>query len=110
MIPCALYRNLLTAAVLSGDEPGWPLGYHTGQCLRCQAHMASLRATRRRLSELGKEQVAAPSGFEDQVMNNLGRPIQPQATRPRWARAAGASMAAALVAAVWMRRRATART
>ena len=109
MIRCVFYRNLLTVAVLAGDDPGWPLRSHTGQCIKCQAHVASLRATRRQLAELGKEQIAAPAGFESQVLNSLGRPVQPQPPRARWVRAAGASMAAALLAALWVRRRAIAR-
>ncbi len=110
MIRCVVYRNLLTAVVLAGEEPGWPLGSHTGQCIKCQAHVASLRATRRRLAELGNEQIAAPAGFESQVMDSLESEAQPQVPNGRWVRAAGASMAAALLAAVWMRRRALART
>jgi anti-sigma factor RsiW len=109
MIRCALYRNLLTAAILAGEDPGWPLRSHTGQCIRCQAHVASLRATRRRLAELGNESIPSPVGFESQVMTRLENLIDPLPPRGRWVRAAGASMAAALLAAVWMRRRATAR-
>jgi anti-sigma factor RsiW len=110
MIRCVVYRNLLTAVVLAGDEPGWPLASHTGQCIRCQAHVASLRATRRRLAELGNERITAPVGFESQVMDSLESPTEPSVQNGRWVRAAGASMAAALLAAVWMRRRALART
>lgn len=110
MIRCVVYRNLLTAVVLAGEEPGWPLGSHIGQCIRCQAHVASLRATRRRLAELGNERIAAPVGFESQVMDSLEQTTEPQVTNGRWVRAAGASMAAALLAAVWMRRRALPRT
>ena len=109
MIRCALYRNLLTAAILAGEDPGWPLRSHTGRCIKCQAHVASLRATRRRLAEMGNERIASPVGFESQVMNSLETSIQPLPPNGRWVRAAGASMAAALLAAVWMRRRATAR-
>ena len=109
MIRCVVYRNLLTAVVLAGNDPGWPLRSHIGQCIRCQAHVASLRATRRRLAELGNERVAAPAGFESQVMDNLEKPAEPQVPNGRWVRAAGASMAAALLTAVWMRRRALAR-
>ena len=109
MIRCALIQNLLTAAILAGEEPGWPIRSHVGHCIKCQAHAASLRATRRRLSELGHEQLTPPAGFEIQVMDGLESPIQPVSSNIRWARAAGASMAAALLAAVWMRRRALAR-
>jgi hypothetical protein len=114
VIPCAVYRNLLTAAILAGEDPGWPLGAHTGHCLRCQAHTASVRATRRRLSELGQEQISIPTGFgaqaiKAQVMDSLGAASGQISPKPRWKTAAGASMAAALVAAFWMRRRATAR-
>jgi anti-sigma factor RsiW len=110
MIRCVVYRNLLTAVVLAGDEPGWPLASHTRQCIRCQAHVASLRATRRRLAQLGNERIAAPVGFESQVMDSLENPGEPTVQNGRWVRAAGASMAAALLAAVWIRRRAVART
>ena len=109
MMRCVVFRNLLTAVVLAEEEPGWPLRSHVGQCIRCQAHVASLRATRRRLAELGNAAIEAPAGFESQVMQNLEKPIDPQIANGRWVRAAGASMAAALVAAVWMRRRAVAR-
>jgi len=109
MIRCGIFRNLLTAVVLAGDEPGWPLRSHVGHCIRCQAHVASLRVTRRRLAELGNEPIAAPAGFESQVMDNLEMPVDPQIPNGRWVRAAGASMAAGLLAAVWMRRRAVAR-
>lgn len=108
MIRCVVFRNLLTANVLAGDEPGWPLRRHVGQCIRCQAHVASLRATRRRLAEIGNEPIAAPAGLGRQVMDSLERMAEARASNSRWIRAAGA-MAAALVAAVWMRRRALAR-
>ena len=110
MIRCVVYRNLLTAVVLAGEEPGWPLGSHVGQCIRCQAHVASLRATRRRLAELGNERIVAPAGFESQVMDSLEYSTAPEVPNGRWVRAAGASMSAALLAAVWMRRRALLRT
>ncbi len=110
MMYCWLIRNLLTAAVLAGEDPGWPLRSHTRQCLGCQAHAASVRATRRRLGELGNEQVAVPSGFEARVMGSLEEEFQPLAPTGRWVRAAGASVAAALLAALWMRRRAIVRT
>ncbi len=110
MIRCVVYRNFLTAVVLAGDEPGWRLGSHTGQCIRCQAHVASLRATRRRLADLGNERITTPVGFDRQVMDGLGHLPQPPMQSGRWVRAAGASMAAALLAAVWVRRRALART
>ncbi|HKY47459.1 MAG TPA: hypothetical protein VJQ79_05680 [Acidimicrobiia bacterium] len=106
---CVLFRNLLTAVVLAGDEPGWPLRSHIGHCIRCQAHVASLRSTRRRLAELGNARIEAPAGLELRVMDNLEKPIDPQVPDSRWLRAAGASMAAALVAGLWMRRRALAR-
>jgi hypothetical protein len=72
--------------------------------------VASLRATRRRLAELGNERITAPIGFDSQVMDSLENPAEPPVQSGRWVRAAGASMAAALLAAVWMRRRAVART
>ena len=109
MIRCAVFRNLLTAAVLAGEDPGWPLRSHTGHCIGCQAYEASLRATRRRLAGLKSEPVGMPVGFEIAVLNRLEDEFRPGFPRGRWVRAAGASMAAALVAAVWMRRRATAR-
>ena len=109
MITCVLIRNLLTAAVLAGEDPGWPLRSHTSQCLGCQAHAASVRATRRRLGELGDHQIATPTGFEARVMRSLEDESQRLAPTGRWVRAAGASMAAAVLAALWMRRRATAR-
>ena len=109
MIYCVVIRNLLTAAVLAGEDPGWPLRSHTRQCLGCQAHVASVRATRRRLGELGDEQIAAPAGFAARVMGSLEEELQPFSSTGRWVRAAGASMAAALLAVLWMRRRATAR-
>ena len=114
MIRCTVMRNLLTSAVLADEDPGWPVASHAGSCLKCQAHVASLRATRRRLSELGSEGVLPPLGFEDLVMECLDGAFRPGPSHGRWRsvvwpRAAGASMAAAVVAAVWMRRRATAR-
>lgn len=109
MIRCALIQNLLTASILAGEDPGWPIRSHAGQCIKCQAHAASLRATRRRLYELGHEQITPPVGFETQVMDGLETAFRPVFANVRWARAAGASMAAALLAAVWMRRRASAR-
>ena len=109
MMYCAVIRNLLTATVLAGDDPGWPLRSHTRQCLGCQAHVASVRATRRRLGEFGDEQLATPPGFEALVMAGLEGEFQ-LASTGRWVKAAGASMAAALLAALWMRRRAIVRT
>ena len=108
MIRCVVFRNLLTAIVLAGQEPAWPLHPHVGQCIRCQAHVASLRATRRRLAELGNERIAAPAGLGSQVMDSLERMAEAPTPNGRLIRAAGA-MAAALLAAVWMRRRALAR-
>ena len=64
--------------------PGWPLRSHTGQCIKCQAHVASVRATRRRLAELGNEQVATPVGFESQIMERLESRAEPQAPNGRW--------------------------
>ena len=110
MMYCAVIRNLLTATVLAGEDPGWPLRSHTRQCLGCQAHVASVRATRRRLGEFGDEQMATPPGFEARVMASLEGEFQPLASTGRWVKAAGASMAAALLAALWMRRRAIVRT
>ena len=110
MIRCGLIQNLLTAAVLAGQDPGWPIGAHAGHCIKCQAHLASLRSTRRRLSELGSESIPTPVGFEARVMDRLEYPFMPVPANSRWgARAAGASMAAAVVAALWMRNRATSR-
>ena len=114
MIRCTLMRNLITAAVLAGEDPGWPIASHAAHCIKCQAHVASLRATRRRLSELGSERVNPPPGFETLVMDRLDDVSRPPPSPGRWrsvvwGRAAGASMAAAVVAAVWMRRRAIAR-
>ena len=110
MIRCALARSLLTAALLAGEEPRGPIGSHSAHCIKCQAHVASLRATRRRLSEMGKERVEAPAGFQVQVLNGLeGESARLPLGTGRWVRAAGASMAAALLAAAWVRRRAVAR-
>ena len=109
MIRCVVFRNLLTATVLAGESPGRPLRSHIGQCIRCQAHVASLRATRRRLAELGNERIAVPAGLESRVMDKLEKRAEPQVPGGVWVRAAGASMAAVLLAAVWMRRRALAR-
>jgi len=114
MIRCAVMRNLLTSAVLADEDPGWPVASHAGRCIKCQAHVASLRATRRRLSELGSQRVIQPPGFEGLVMDRLDSSFRPGYSHGGrrsmvWPRAAGASMAAAVVAAVWMHRRATAR-
>ena len=114
MIRCTLLRNLITASVLADEEPGWPVASHAGHCIKCQAHVASLRATRRRLSEFGSEGVTQPLGFETLVLDRLDGPLRPDPSHAGWRsmvwlRAAGASMAAAVVAAVWMHRRATAR-
>ena len=109
MMRCAFYRNLLTAAILAGEDPGWPLASHTGNCIRCQAHVASLRTTRRRLAELGQEQIRTPQGYELNIMESLGTSPSLRSVRPRWARAASASVAATLLAVFWIRRRATAR-
>jgi hypothetical protein len=110
VIRCELSKSLLTAAVLAGEEPGWPIGSHSAHCIKCQAHVASLRATRRRLSEMGKDRVETPPGFQVQVLDRLNEGAEfPDGSNGRWVRAAGASMAAALLAAVWARRRALAR-
>ena len=110
MIRCAIARNLLTRAVLRGDEPGRLTRSHGRHCIRCQAHVASLRATRRRLAEIRDEPVELPAGLRQQVLNNLEPRRRNPGAGDRWVRAAGASMAAGLLAALWVHRRSTART
>jgi anti-sigma factor RsiW len=111
---CAVFRNLITASVLADEDLRGPVASHAGHCIKCQAHVASLRATRRRLSEIRSEAVAPPAGLESLVIDRLDGAVGTDRSRPRmrskiWTPAAGA-MATAIVAALWMHRRAVART
>jgi anti-sigma factor RsiW len=106
---CAVASNFLTASVLSEARLTWPWRSHLTGCLRCQAHLASVKATRRRLGDMRFENVGLPSGFDQTVTSALGVPVVDSTIRGgsgRRAAAASAALAAVALAAAWMWRRA----
>jgi hypothetical protein len=106
---CAVASNFLTASVLTGARLAWPWRSHLSGCLRCQAHLASVRATRRRLGDMRFENVGLPSGFDQTVTLALDLPVVDSTIKSgsgRQAAAASAAVAAAALAAAWMWRRA----
>lgn len=125
---CALTANFATAAVLSDTALNWPWIAHVNGCLRCQAHMASVRATRRRLGEMRKETASPPVGFDPSVALKLDPKsavsksivTKSTVTRPvattsssgagRQMAAVSAAIAAAALAAAWIWRRTQAKS
>ena len=105
---CAVASNFLTASVLSEARLTWPWRSHLIGCLRCQAHLASVRATRRRLGDMRFEKVGLPSGFDQTVAGALDLPADStiRAGSARRAAAASAAVAAVALAVAWMWRRA----
>jgi hypothetical protein len=107
---CVLTSNLLTASVLSGSQLGWPWNEHIGGCIRCQAHVASLKATRRRLGEMRNETVAPPPGLDRTIALSLDL-APPAAVRGgAGARVAASAVTAGVLTVVWMWRRARSRS
>jgi hypothetical protein len=105
---CDVASNFLTASVLSEARLTWPWRSHLRGCLRCQAHLASVRATRRRLGDMRFENVGLPSGFDQTVTGALGGPVVDSTSwdgSGRRAAAASAAVAAVALAAAWMWRR-----
>jgi hypothetical protein len=106
---CTMAANALTASVLSESPLPWPWNSHLESCLRCQAHLASVKATRRRLNEMRTEGIGTPAELVDRV--SLAMELHPAggAIGPRFGRraaATSAALAAVALAAAWMWRRA----
>lgn len=105
---CAVATNALTASVLMENPVGWPWNSHLAGCLRCQAHLASVKATRRRLRDMRTEMVSPPAELLENVA--LAMDLHPSAEVAagigRRRAAVSAALAAAALAAAWMWRRA----
>lgn len=105
---CALATNALTASVLTEKPVGWPWNSHIAGCLRCQAHLASVKATRRRLRDMRTEMVSPSAELLENV--TLAMDLHPSAemtaSTGRRTAAASAAIAAAALTAAWMWRRA----
>lgn len=112
-ISCALTTNFATAAVLSDTALIWPWNTHMSGCLRCQAHVASVKATRRRLGEMRTESVSAPVGFEPSaalMLDPTSIATESKLGAGRHLAAVSAGVAAAALAAAWIWRRTQAKS
>jgi hypothetical protein len=65
---CALSSQLITASILAERESPALIRRHQSRCLRCQAHLASLRATRRALAGLRQEQEPTPVRLQERIL------------------------------------------
>jgi MYXO-CTERM domain-containing protein len=103
---CALVGQLVTAAILTDRSlPELATGHQTS-CLRCQAHSASIRATRRTLAGLSKTREVPPIEIEAAVLGTALVASTDAAAKP-WLPAAVAT--AVVLAAAWAWRRREAR-
>jgi MYXO-CTERM domain-containing protein len=105
-IRCVMVGQLVTASILTERPlPGLATSHQTS-CLRCQAHSASLRATRRTLAGLSKTREMPPIEIEMAVLGTTLVASTDAAAKP-WLPAAAAT--AVLLAAAWVWRRREAR-
>jgi hypothetical protein len=65
---CALSSQVITASVLTERKVPAMVRRHQSRCLRCQAHHASLRNTRRALAGLRQEQEPAPARLQERIL------------------------------------------
>ena len=105
---CVVATNALTASVLKENPVKWPWTAHLAGCLRCQAHLASVKATRRRLRDMRADMVSPPTELLENVTlaMDLHASASVTAGTGRRRAAASAAIAAAALAAAWMWRRA----
>ena len=103
---CAIVGQLVTASILTDRPlPALATGHQTS-CLRCQAHSASIRATRRTLAGLTKTREVPPIEIEAAVLGTALVTSVDAAAKP-WLPAAVAT--AVVLAAAWAWRRREAR-
>ena len=98
--------QLVTASILAERPlPALATGHHTS-CLRCQAHSASIRSTRRALAGLSRTRELPPVAIETAVLGTALVASTDSAAKP-WLPAAVAT--AVVLAAAWAWRRREAR-
>ncbi|HEY7563694.1 MAG TPA: hypothetical protein VIA81_02095 [Acidimicrobiia bacterium] len=106
---CRLTSPIATFALVNDGPLPWPLRSHARSCLQCQAHLASVRITRRRLREMRAETATPPEGFDPGVADQLEQATRwapPTSFRPAATRVATSAAAAGLaIAAAWWWRR-----
>ena len=103
---CAMVGQLVTASILTDRPlPSLAAGHQT-RCLRCQAHSASIRATRRTLPGLMRTREVPPIEIEAAVLGTALVTSANAAAKP-WLPAAVAT--AVVLAAAWAWRRREAR-
>jgi MYXO-CTERM domain-containing protein len=103
---CVIVGQLVTASILADPPlPSLATGHQTS-CLRCQAHSASVRATRRTLAGLSKIREVPPIEIETAVLGTALVASTDAADKP-WVPAAVAT--AVVLAAAWAWRRREAR-
>jgi MYXO-CTERM domain-containing protein len=103
---CAMVGHLVTASILTDRAlPALATGHQTS-CLRCQAHSASIRSTRRALAGLARIREVPPIEIEAAVLGTALVASTEAAAKP-WLPAAVAT--AAVLAAAWAWRRREAR-
>ncbi|HKX75011.1 MAG TPA: hypothetical protein VJR05_06435 [Acidimicrobiia bacterium] len=99
-VACAVCSHFITAALLTGRELAGPVRHHQSGCLRCQAHAASLRSSRRLMAGLSEPLHPPPRGLRQQVMGTLeGDPKLPPDSH--WWPAAATTGAAVVVLMAW---------
>jgi MYXO-CTERM domain-containing protein len=104
---CAVVAQLVTASILTGRSlPALATGHQTS-CLRCQAHSASLRSTRRALAGLGKTRHVPPPEIEAAVLGTAPVPSTDATAKP-WLPTAVATAVVLAAAWAWRRREAQA--
>lgn len=104
---CAMVEQLVTASILADRPlPTLATGHHTS-CLRCQAHSASIRSTRRALAGLLKTRGVPPLEIEAAVLGTALVASTDPAAKP-WLPAAVATVVVLAAAWAWRRREARA--
>lgn len=95
---CVVVGQVVTAALLSDRPLSYLVAGHQDRCLRCQAHGASIRSTRRALANMANTREVPPLELETAVLGTAlvaGTEVEGKAWFP------AAVAAAVLVAAAW---------